>query len=310
MQKSYMKKGIKRFVSDVKRDWLLILMVTPALLCFFFFHYLPMGGLWMAFTDYKVNLGMFGSKFVGLKWFMQFFNMPLFSRLVKNTFILSFYSLLWGFWVPIVFALILNEVKNAAFKRTIQSISYFPYFISVVIAVGIMYNMFSLKDGVINNILESMGFERMEFLKSAKYFRSLYIGSGIWQTFGFNAVIYIGAISAIDPQIYEAATVDGASRLQKIWHLTLPGVMPIAVTLLILSVGSILNVGFEKIILMYDPANFSVSDVISTYVYRRGLLGAEYSFGTAVGLFNSVINLTLIFAANQIAKKTANVYLF
>ena len=204
----------------------------------------------------------------------------------------------------------LNEVNNKVFKRVAQSVSYFPYFISVVIVVGIMVNMFGLNDGVINNIREDMGLERIEFMKSTPWFRTMYIGSGIWQGFGFSAVIYIGAISSIDPQIYEAAIVDGASRLQRIWHITLPGIIPVAITLFILAVGGMINVGFEKIILMYDPANYEVSDVISTYVYRRGLIGGEYSFGSAIGLFNSVANLILIMSANFISKRASGIYLW
>ena len=303
-------KAVKRFIVEVKRDKLLILLVVPALLCFFFFNILPLSGLWMAFTNFKIKDGIFGSEFVGLKWFIQFFQNPFFFRLIRNTFVINIYALLWGFWIPIVFALMLNEVKNKLFKRTIQSISYFPYFISVVIVVGILYNMLSYNDGIVNSIREYFGLERLQYVKDAKFFRTNLIGSGIWSSFGFSAIIYMGALSAIDPQLYEAATVDGASRLRRIWHITLPGIMPIAVTLLIMSVGSLLSLGFEKIILMYDPVNYEVSDVISTYVYRRGLEGMEYSYATAVGFFNSVVALVLITIANQIAKKTVNVRLF
>jgi len=303
-------RGFRLFMKNVRRDWILILLCLPALTAFIVFYYLPMAGVYMAFTNFKINLGIWGSPFVGLKWFMQFFNSPFFPRLLRNTLTISIYSLLWGFWVPILFAIMLNEVNNKVFKRVAQSVSYFPYFISVVIVVGIMVNMFGLNDGVINNIREDMGLERIEFMKSTPWFRTMYIGSGIWQGFGFSAVIYIGAISSIDPQIYEAAIVDGASRLQRIWHITLPGIIPVAITLFILAVGGMINVGFEKIILMYDPANYEVSDVISTYVYRRGLIGGEYSFGSAIGLFNSVANLILIMSANFISKRASGIYLW
>lgn len=310
MTSGFRKSGIRHFFKEVKRDKLLILLVTPALLTFFLFNYLPMAGIWMAFSDFKPNLGIFGSPFVGLRWFIQLFESAFLGRIIINTLVISIYSVLWGFWVPIVFALMLNEVKNRLFKRVVQSVTYFPYFISIVVTVGIMVTMLSMKDGVINAIIKNLGYEPVEFLKSVKWFRTLYIGTGIWQSFGFSAILYLGAISSVDPQIYEAATVDGAGRMKKIWYITLPAIMPIAITMLILTIGNLLNVGFEKIILMYDPANYSVSDVISTYVYRRGLLGAQYSFGTAVGFLNSVINLVLIVLANQLAKKTVNVYLW
>ena len=303
-------RGLKLFLKLVRRDWLLIMCCLPALSAFIVFYYLPMAGVYMAFTNFKINLGIFGSPFIGIKWFMQFFNSPFFLRLLRNTLTISVYSLLWGFWVPILFAIMLNEISGDRFRRIVQSISYFPYFISVVVVVGIMVNMFGINDGVINAIRDDMGLAKIDFMKSVQWFRTMYIGSGIWQGFGFSAVIYIGAISSIDPQLYEAATVDGASRLRRIWHITLPGILPVAITLLILAIGGMINVGFEKIILMYDGANYEVSDVISTYVYRRGLVGGEYSFGAAIGLFNSVANLIMITAANIISRRVSGVYLW
>ncbi len=197
----------------------------------------------------------------------------------------------------------LNEIRLVKFKKTIQTVSYMPYFISTVIVVGMLYNFFGVNHGVINNILESIGYERINFFMESKYFRPLYIGSGIWQSFGYSSIIYIAAMSAVDTNLYESALIDGANRLQQIWHITLPAIKPTIIILLILNIGALMSEGFQKIILMYNPAIYDVADVISTFIYRRGLIAMEYSFSTAIGLFNSVINFSLLIMANTVSKR-------
>jgi putative aldouronate transport system permease protein len=304
------KKPQSALQKNISRDKYLLILLAPAVIFFFIFSYIPMYGVVIAFQRFTFGRGIFGSEWVGFRWFGQFFGSMFFYRLMRNTFLLSIYSLLWGFWVPILFALMLNELRNQVFRRIVQTISYFPYFISVVVAMGIVVNMLQLQDGVVNNLLRDLGREPIEFLQKAEWFRTIYITSGIWQSFGFSSIIYIGAISSIDPQLYEAARVDGASRIRQIVHVTLPGILPVAVTLLILSIGNILNVGFEKIILLYNPATYEVADVISTYVYRKGLVDSQFSFGAAVGLFNSALNLFFLGMANALSKRALGIQLF
>ncbi|MCU6710194.1 ABC transporter permease subunit [Paenibacillus sp. J5C_2022] len=287
----------------IKRDKYLILLLLPAILYYALFHYVPMYGLVIAFKKFSIANGIMGSEWVGFHWFAQFFESYYFFRLLKNTILLSLYSILIEFPIPIVFALLLNEYKDGLFKRTIQTVTYMPHFLSVVIVVGIMVNFLHPVDGVINTLIESFGYKSIDFFNDPSWFRTLYIGSSVWQNFGFSSIIYLAAISAIDPQLYEAARMDGANRWQQMWSVTLPGILPVIMILLILRVGNLLDVGFEKIILMYNPSTYEVADVISTYVYRRGILGSQYSFGAAVGLFNAIINFVLLIAMNRISKK-------
>lgn len=299
-----------RLIKNIRKDKYLLLLMLPTVVFFIIFHYYPMYGVVIAFKNFSISRGIIGSPWAGFKWFEQFFKSIFFFRLLTNTFLLSFYSLIAGFSIPIIFALLVNEVRGRIIRRVVQSISYFPYFISVVVVVGIIINFVSIRNGIINNVLRDLGKEPINFLSDPKWFRPLYIISGIWQTFGFSSIIYLGAVSSIDPQLYEAATVDGAGRLKQIWHITFPGIIPIAVTMLILALGGLLNVGFEKIILLYNPSTYITADVISTYVYRRGIVNAEFSFGAAVGLFNSVIGFILIFSVNAISKKFIGVRLW
>jgi len=302
------KKG--RTWQRLWRDRYLVLMVLPAVIYFVVFHYIPMLGNVIAFQDFQLGAGLFGSEWVGFRWFEEFFVSPFFGRLITNTFLLSFYMLLFSFPVPIIFALMLCEVRDGLFKKTVQTVSYLPHFISLVVVVGILQNFLSPTDGVINQLLEFFGHDPINFMEEPKYFRTLYIVSGIWQQFGWNSIVYFAAISSIDPQLYEAARIDGCSRFRQMWHVTLPGIMPTAMTLLILSLGNMMNIGFEKIILMYSPSTYQVADVISTYVYRRGLEDMQYGYAAAVGLFNSVINLVLLLIVNRISKKFTGVGLF
>jgi len=293
-----------------RRHWQLYLIILPAVLYFLLFKYIPMINAVIAFKDYNVVKGIWGSSWVGFKHFQSFFNNPQFWLLVKNTFFLSLFTLAASFPIPILLALALNEIRNGFFKRAVQMITYAPYFISTVILVSMIILLLSPRLGVINQLLGLLGFSSINFLGRPDMFRSIYVWSDVWQTSGYAAVIYLAALAGIDPTLYEAAKVDGASRIQKIMYVDLPGLMPTAVIILILSVGSIMAVGFEKVYLLQNPLNLSTSEVIATYVYKIGLLNANFSFATAVGLFNSVINLILLVLVNAFAKRVANTSLW
>jgi putative aldouronate transport system permease protein len=240
---------------------------------------------------------------LGLEHFKQFFGGFFFIRLFRNTLLISGYSLLWGFPVPIIFALILNEFKDGIFKRGIQTITYLPHFISVVVICGMIVNFLSPANGIVNIALEKLTGRRINFLSESGWFRTIYVSSGIWQGFGWNSIIYLAALSGIDMNLYEAARMDGAGRLRQLWHISLPGIMPTVVTLFILSVGNLMNVGFEKIILLYNQAIYETDDVFSNYVYRMGIQSTQFSFSAAVGFFNSIINLFLLLGCNMVSKR-------
>jgi putative aldouronate transport system permease protein len=297
-------------LKHIRRDKYLLLMIVPVVVYYVIFHYIPMYGITIAFKNYSVSKGILGSEWLGFKWFEQFFHSFFFLRILKNTLLISIYGLIFGFWVPIAFALMLNELKDGAFKRFAQTVSYLPHFISVVVVVGMMVMFLSPSNGIVNQLLNQFGLESINFFNDTSWFRPLYVGSDIWQSFGWNSIIYLAAITGINSQLYEAARCDGANRWQQMIHVTLPGIKPTIVILLILSVGNIMNVGFEKILLMYNPSTYEVSDVISTYVYRRGILAADYSYGAAVGLFNSVINFILLLSVNFLSRKVNQVSLW
>jgi putative aldouronate transport system permease protein len=294
----------------VKRDKYLLIIILPVILYYIVFHYFPMYGIIISFKKFYPLQGILGSPWVGFKYFEQFFGSIYFWRLLKNTLLLSFFSLVWGFPAPIIFALLLNELKDNLFKKTVQTVSYLPHFISVVVIAGMIVNFTSPTDGVINTILGVFGIEPIHFMNDSGYFRTIFISSGIWQEFGWGTIIYLAAIAGIDPQLYEAAQMDGATRWHKMKHITLPCLTPTIVILLILSLGHLMDVGFEKIILLYNPATYETADVISTYVYRRGILGGEYSLSAAIGLFNNVINLILIVGVNYISRKVSETSLW
>jgi ABC-type polysaccharide transport system permease subunit len=276
-------------------------MLAVPLVCLIIFSYVPMYGVLIAFKDYKVKLGILGSPWVGLKYFEFFVSSPIFFNILRNTLLLNLYSILAGFPVPIMLAIMLNEVRTRAFKKTVQTITYAPIFLSTVIVIGMVIQIFSYS-GLINNFLVILGMNRIDYLGRTIMFRHLFVWSGVWQGAGYAAVIYIAALAGVDPCLYEAALLDRATRLQKIIHIDIPTIMPIIVIQLILSSGSILSIGFEKVYLLQNPVNTSVSEVISTYVYKVGLQQGEFSYGTAVGLFNSIINLIMLFGANWIAR--------
>ncbi|MDK8189724.1 ABC transporter permease subunit [Paenibacillus sp. UMB7766-LJ446] len=305
------RSAVKRAVSrSLRRHWQLYLLILPPVAYFIIFKYVPMANAVLAFKDYNVIKGVWGSPWVGTKYFELLFQNPAFATLIKNTLYISFYQLIVGFPVPILLALALNEVKSATFKKTVQMVTYAPYFISTVVMVSIIMLFLSPRLGIVNTILGALGLEAVNFLGEPGLFRSLYVFSDVWQSMGYSAVIYLAALAGIDPSLYEAAKVDGASRFQKILNVDLPGILPAAVIILILSVGNIMAVGFEKIYLLQNPLNLSASEIISTYVYKMGLLNANYSFATAVGLFNSLINLILLLTVNAAAKRLSNTSLW
>jgi len=299
------KKSIRsQAVRLIYKNYQLFLMVLLPLLFILLFSYAPMYGLQIAFKDYKSSLGMWNSPFVGLKHFIKFFESYQFMRVIRNTVTISLYGLLAGFPIPILLALGLNACKNAAYKKTVQMVTYAPYFISTVVLVGMVMQILSPKFGIVNNVIKLLGFEEVLFMSTGQYFSSIYVWSGIWQGMGWSAIIYISALSSIDPALHEAAIVDGASRVKRIVYIDIPGIIPTIVIMLILSAGQIMNVGYEKILLMQNTTNMEYSEVISTYIYKVGLVSQmpNYSYSTAVGLFNAVINFALIILVNQLSK--------
>lgn len=293
------------FWRQMRRSWQLYLLLALPLAWLIVFQYYPMYGAQIAFRDFLPGDSMWHAKWVGLENFQRFFQSPMFSRLMINTLGLSIYSLALGFPIPILFALSLNQLRTGFFKQSVQMASYAPYFISTVVLVGMLLQFLDLRHGPVNILLQSLGKTPVLFMGDAKLFQGIYVWSGIWQYTGFSAVIYLAALATIDPALHEAAAVDGANRLQRIWHIDLPGIMPTAVTLLILNMGQVINVGFEKVYLMQNPLNTAISEVISTYVFKVGLIGGitNYSYAAAIGLFNSIIGLILLVTANQLMKK-------
>ena len=291
-----------RLKRELRSHWMLYLMVTPAVLGFLVFRYFPIYGIVMAFQRFDVVDGFWGSQFVGLDNFRAFIGSVFFGRLMRNTFLLGFYNLIFGFPAPIILAVLLNEVRSSKFKRTVQTISYLPHFIPTVVLVGVMYELFG-GYGIVNGLLESLGLETQRFFTDNRWFRTLYVGSGIWQSIGWNSIIFVGALSAIDPSLYDAATIDGANRWQRIRFISLPSITPILSTMFILQCGKVMNIGFAKVLLMYGPATYETADILSTYAYRRGLIGADYSFGAAVDLFSNVMCLALVLLSNYVSRK-------
>ena len=298
-------------IQRILRSWQLYVLLVPALIWLFLFAYYPMYGLIIAFKDFKIRAGILASPWADplFKHFTNFFSTSIASTTIINTILLSVYQLLFSFWVPVVFALLLNQIRSNGARKAIQTISYAPYFLSNVVLVCIISVLFS-STGVVNSILTSMGMKIQNFTSEAQYFRPLYIGSSIWQSMGFNAIIYIAALSSISPELYEAALIDGANKFQRVWYIDLPLIMPTVILMFILAVGNIMTIGYEKAWLMQAGGNTSVSEIISTYVYKTGLQSAQYSFATAVGLFNSVVNFIILVIANLIAKKTADISIF
>lgn len=293
----------KRTLLSLKRNWFLYLMLLVPITYVIIFKYIPMFGIQIAFKDYRVVDGIFGSPWAGMKYFKMFFDSPNFSIVLRNTVFLSVYNIALSFPFAIIFAIMVNEVSNAKFKKAVQLISYAPYFISTVVLVAMLMDFTNIRTGLINNILGNFGIDPINFFGEAKYFRSLYVWSGVWQTTGYSAIIYIAALTGIDPTLYEAAKIDGATRLQKIRYVDLPCLKPTIIILLIVSVGQIMNLGFEKAFLMQTPLNRDTSEIIATYSYKIAFESGQYSFSTAIGLFNSVVNMILLLIVNRFSRK-------
>lgn len=285
------------------KHWQYYMFMAPAVIYYLIFHYYPMYGLQIAFKDFVAFQGIWGSPWVGFDHFTRFMNSYYFWDLMWNTLAINFYQLLL-FPVSIIVALSMNELKDGLYKRTVQTVTYAPHFISVVVMSGMILIFLHPNNGIINNIITAFGFEPIKFMTEPGWFKSIFVLSGEWQQLGWGAIIYLAALSGIDPQLHEAAKVDGASRLQRIWHINLPGILPTIVILLILNFGNFMAIGFEKIYLLQNQLNMESSDVIQTYVYRSGIQQAQYSFSTAVGLFNSLINFAFLILFNWIARKT------
>ena len=296
------------FKKIVACKWL-YLMLLPCILNFIIFHYVPMYGLQIAFKRYNIVLGASASPWVGFEHFKNFFSSYYFAEVMGNTLRISILSILIGFPTPIVFALILNKVRNHRAKTVFQTISYMPYFLSVVVEAGLV-RIFLEDRGVINQIIQAFGGESIYFLGEPKYFFAIYESMGLWRWIGYDAILYLAAIGAVNQDLYEAAAVDGAGRLSRIWHVTLPGIRSTIIVLLIMRVGNILNVSWQEILLLQNELNEGVSEVIQSFVYKRGIIKADYGYSTAVGLFQSVIGFAMVISANQLSKKFSDTYIF
>ena len=299
------KKGLRRVLTS----WQLYALLLPGVVYLFVFSYMPMYGLQIAFKNYRPSLGIWGSPWVGMKHFLRFFSFPDFWKLIRNTVLISVYSIC-TFPIGIIFALMINELQNQKFKKTVQMLTYAPHFISTVVVCGMILLFFNQSYGIINNIRAFFGMERIPFMEEARYFRSLYVGSGIWQGLGWSTIIYLAALAGVSPELVEAARIDGATRFQIIRYVNVPTIMPTIIILFIMNFGSILSVGFEKIFLLQNSLNLSVSQVISTYVYNVGLISSQYSYSTAIGLFNTIINITLLIIVNLIVSKITEISLW
>ena len=307
-KKRYRKYTLTAIKKDMKLNWALYLLVLPVLVYFFIFHYKPMYGALIAFQDYRPSRG-FGAKWVGFKHFIRFFKHPYFMQLMGNTLIINVLDLIFSFPAAIILALTLNELKNSKFKTISQSFMYLPHFMSGVIICG-MVNQFCMTQGLFNDIIAFFGGARTSLLQRPELYRTIYVGSGIWQTFGWNSIIYVAALSGVDRELYDAASVDGAGKWKQMVHVTLPSIAPTIITMLILRMGNMMSLGHEKTMLLYNDITMDVADVIATYVYRMGLLDQQWSYSTAVNLFNQAINVTLLVVTNKISRKVSETSLW
>ena len=303
-------KQRKSLLRDVKRGRDLYIMLIPAIVWYIIFFYKPIGALQVAFKDYNPIIGVAASKWVGLKHFKAFFQSPYAYRTIRNSFTINIIQLVTTFPLTILFALLLNEMSSKKYKTFVQTASYMPHFISSVVVAGLVVSFLSPSAGIVNVLLEKIGFERTYFLIKPEWFKPIYVIMGGWQGIGFGTIIYTSAISSIDETLYEAARIDGAGRFKQMWHITLAGILPTITLMLIMRLGGMLSVGYETIILLYQPSTYETADVISTFVYRRGMVNNDYSFATAVSLFNSVISLVLVVAANSISKRLSDTALW
>lgn len=308
MEKTKKQKKIN-FMRILKRNWVCYLFILPMLIYVIIFNYIPMYGIQLAFKDYRVADGIWGSAWVGLKHFKTFFESYQFKDLLWNTLSLSLYSLIAGFPMPIIFALLLNYITNVKLKKVVQMVTYAPHFISTVVYCG-MILIFLSSDGVINQLLKLIGIDSVAFLTNSSNFRHIYVWSGVLQNIGWGSIMYISVLTSVDPTLHEAATVDGATRFQRLLHIDLPAIVPTMVIMLIMRAGEIMDLGFEKAFLLQNNINLDYSEIIATYVYRIGIQGGQFSYSSAIGLFNNVINMVLLVVVNKIAKKVSDVSLW
>ena len=304
------EKFLNKIKKIIRRDWQLYLLCIPALIYVFIFCYGPMYGVQIAFRDYTAKGGITGSNWVGLKHFARFVGGPNFVKLLKNTITLGVYNLLAGFPIPIFVALLMNQCRSMKFRKVVQTVLYAPHFISMVVLVGMIELIFSPSSGVVNHALNAMGIESVYFMGRSDLFQDMYVWSGIWQNTGWGTIIYMAALTSINPELYEAAKVDGATKYNMIWYIDIPSIKPTVITLLIMNLGKFMSTGFQKAFLMQNALNAEVSEIIATYVYKVGLQGAQFSYSTAISLFDTVINIILILTANKISKKVTEVGLF
>lgn len=305
-ENSLPKKRKGEWLYYLKSNFDLYLFLVPAVVTTFVFAYIPMYGILLAFKDYSMRKGIWGSDWVGFEHFQRFFDSPDFWRLIWNTLSLSVYGLIAGFPIPIILALMLNSMRSKSYRKIVQTITYAPNFISTVVMCGMIVLFLSPRVGIVNSLLGMIGIESINFMGNANMFPHIYVWSGVWQTTGWSSVIYFAALSGISPELHEAATVDGATKLQRIRHIDIPGILPTAIILLIMSCGSILSVGFEKVFALQNPLNTPVSEIISTYVYKVGLIQNDVSYSTAISLFNTVVNGIMLIAVNTISRKVSD----
>lgn len=298
--------SLKKWFCRLHKNRQLYVLILPAIISVFIFHYIPIYGVQVAFKDFRASMEIWGSPWVGLKHFARFFEMPFFGMMIRNTLSISLYSLA-TFPCAVIVALLLNELRNERFKKVVQMVSYAPHFVSTVVVCSMVLIFFDKNRGLANNVLALLGRERISFIETPKYFSSLYVWSGVWSSVGWNTIIYLAALSSISPEMIEAARIDGASQWKILWHINVPSILPTIVTLLILNTGSILSVGFEKIYLLQNPLNLDASRVISTYVYEVGMGSGQFSYSTAIGLFNNVVNVVCIVLVNQISRTVTHI---
>lgn len=299
----------RRLRRDLYRNRWIYLIGLVCLSWYFVFCYAPMGGIVVAFKDYRPARGLWGSKWVGLKWFREFVGGYYFGRLVRNTLVINGLGLVIGFTTPIIFALLINEISNSKFKRTVQTITYLPHFVSLVVACGLVVNLLSY-NGLFNQIVSLFGGQPKLWLSTPRYFPWIHELSSLWQNMGYNSIIFLAALSSIDSQLLDAAAIDGCNRFQRVWHVHIPGILPTILLLLLMRVGSMMSIGYERIILLYNEAVYETADVMSSFVYRKGLLGGQLSYGAAIDLFNSVINIALLFIFNGISRRVSEISLW
>ncbi|WP_299926329.1 sugar ABC transporter permease [uncultured Pelagimonas sp.] len=305
-----MQKKLAWFLQHMRREWQIYVLLAPTIIWFILFLYKPMYGLQIAFKDYSIFRGIAGSPWVGFEHFQTLFESDTFVRALKNTVIISALSMMFGFPMPIILALMFNEILNQTYKKTAQTLVYLPHFISTVIIAGIVVTAFSPSAGIVNTIIGWFGIEPIYFLTKPEWFRPIFIGSGIWQEAGFSSIVFLAAIAGVNPSLYESAVVDGASRWQMMWKITLPSIMPTIIIMLIIRIGNILEIGFELVILLYQPATYQTADVINTFIYRQGLQGGQYDVAAAAGLFNAVVAFVLVMTANTISRRVSRTSLW